>query len=169
MELDVKGKAAPVSARRLVRVLPEPQRGVPGLQAPMIGRDRELETLLGLFDEAVETGRPRMTIVYGPAGIGKSRLTNEFVSAVRARHPEASVLRGRCLAAGHGITYWALAEVLRGMIGVGLADPADEVRTRLAQRIGPMLDGLGLPREEVDQTIAALETTAGVGLNGADR
>ena len=169
MELDVKGKAAPVSARRLVRVLPEPQRGVPGLQAPMIGRDRELETLLGLFDEAVETGRPRMTIVYGPAGIGKSRLTNEFVSAVRARHPAAAVLRGRCLAAGHGITYWALAEVLRGMIEVGLADPVEDVRRRLAERIGPMLGGLGLPNQEVDQTIAALATTAGIALDGADR
>ena len=169
IDLDLKGKAAPVVARRLLGALAEPHRGVPGLRAPMIGRDRELETLLGLFDEAVETGRPRMTVVYGPAGIGKSRLTNEFVAAVRARHPEAAVLRGRCLAAGHGITYWALAEVLRGMIGVGLADPADEVRTRLTQRIGPMLDGLGLPREEVDQTIAALATTAGIALNGADR
>ena len=169
MELDVKGKAAPVSARRLVDVLPEPQRGVPGLRAPMIGRDRELETLLGMFDEAVETGRPRMTIVYGTAGIGKSRLTNEFVSAVRARHPAATVLRGRCLAAGHGITYWALAEVLRGIIEVGLADPVEEVRRRLAERIGPMLGGLGLPTQEVDQTIAALATTAGIALDGADR
>ena len=169
IELDLKGKAAPVVARRLVGALAEPKRGVAGLRAPMIGRERELETLLGLFDEAVETGRPRMTVVYGPAGIGKSRLTNEFISAVRARHPEAAVLRGRCLAAGHGITYWALAEVLRGMIGVGLADPADDVRTRLAEGIGPMLDGLGLPREEIDQTIAALATTAGIGLNGAGR
>ena len=169
MDLDLKGKAAPVVARRVLGALAEPQRGVPGLRAPMIGRDRELETLLGLFDEAVETGRPRMTVVYGPAGIGKSRLTNEFVSAVRARHPEAAVLRGRCLAAGHGITYWALAEVLRGMIGVGLADPADQVRTRLTEGIGPMLSGLGLPPQEIDQTIAALATTAGIGLNGDGR
>jgi class 3 adenylate cyclase/tetratricopeptide (TPR) repeat protein len=167
--LELKGKAAPVASRRLVGPLAEPQRGVPGLRAPMIGRDRELETLLGLFEEAAETGRPRMTVVYGPAGIGKSRLTGEFIAALRARHPEAQVLRGRCLAAGHGITYWALAEVLRGMIGVGLADPADQVRTRLTEGIGPMLDALGLPREEIDQTIAALATTAGIGLNGAGR
>jgi len=167
--LDLKGKAAPVAARRLIGALAEPQRGVPGLRAPMIGRDRELETLLGLFDEAVETGRPRMTVVYGPAGIGKSRLTNEFVSAVRTRHPQAAVLRGRCLAAGHGITYWALAEILRGIIEVGLADPVEDVRKRLADGIGPMLGGLRLAPEEVDRTIAALATTAGIGLNGADR
>src|SRR5256885_1251129 len=73
IDLDLKGKAAPVVARCLLGALAEPERGVPGLRAPMIGRDRELETLLGLFDEAVETGRPRMTVVYGPAGIGKSR------------------------------------------------------------------------------------------------
>ena len=169
IDLDLKGKAAAVPARRLLGALAEPQRGVPGLRAPMIGRERELETLLGLFDEAVETGRPRMTVVYGPAGIGKSRLTNEFVSAVRTLHPDAAVLRGRCLAAGHGITYWALAEVLRGIIGVGLADPAEEVRKRLAQGIGPMLGDLGLPSDEIEQTIAALATTAGIALDGADR
>src|SRR2546421_11927634 len=63
IDLDLKGKAAPVVARRLIGALAEPHRGFPGLRAPMIGRDRELETLLGLFDEAVETGRPRMTVV----------------------------------------------------------------------------------------------------------
>ena len=63
------------------------------------------------------------------------------------------MLRGRCLAAGHGITYWALAEVLRGIIEVGLADPVEEVRKRLADQIGPMLLALGLPKEEIDQTI----------------
>src|SRR6185369_14282826 len=44
---------------------------------------------------------------------------------------EARVLRGRCLAAGHGITYWALGEILRGALGVGLDEPIDIVRERL--------------------------------------
>jgi class 3 adenylate cyclase/tetratricopeptide (TPR) repeat protein len=169
MPLELKGKASPVVARRLEAARAEPQRGAGGLRAPMIGRDRELETLLGLFDEAVETGRPRMTVIYGPAGIGKSRLTNEFLEVLRRNDAPPAVLRGRCLAAGHGITYWALAEILRGIIGVGLVDAADEVRRRLDERIGPMLAGLGLAEAEIGQTIAALATTAGIGLDGSTR
>ena len=46
----------------------------------------------------------------GPAGIGKSRLTLEFLRSVR---DEATVLRGRCLPYGEGITYWPLIEIGR--------------------------------------------------------
>jgi class 3 adenylate cyclase len=50
VELDLKGKSRPVAARRLRGVLDTPARGLPGLSAPMIGRDRELETLTSLLD-----------------------------------------------------------------------------------------------------------------------
>ena len=60
----------------------------------------------------METATPRLVLVYGPAGIGKSRLTREFLAAARERW-QLSVLTGRCLATGRGITYWALAEILQ--------------------------------------------------------
>src|SRR5258708_40177557 len=104
------------------------ERGIPGLHAPVIGRNRELDMLLGLLDEAVETRQPRLVAIFGPAGIGKTRLTSEFMTALRERYPNARVLRGRCLAAGHGITYWGLREVLRGALGVGLDGPIRVVR-----------------------------------------
>ena len=121
-QLELKGKSAPVAARRLLRALPELQRGVPGLEAPMIGRDRELDLLSGLLDEAIEVDRPRLVTIYGAAGIGKSRLLRELIARVDGHQPPITVLRGRCLAAGQRVTFWALAEWLRSVTATSLAD-----------------------------------------------
>jgi class 3 adenylate cyclase/tetratricopeptide (TPR) repeat protein len=160
--LELKGKEGAVSAWRLVEPLPEATRGVPGLRSEMVGRDRELDALMALLAEAAETGRPRLVGVSGPAGIGKSRLVQEFLRAASATHPKLTVLRGRCLAVGHGITYWALAEILRGATGIGLDDPADVAGEKLRSGIRPLLSRLGLPDEDIEQTVFALAFTAGL-------
>jgi class 3 adenylate cyclase/tetratricopeptide (TPR) repeat protein len=168
--LELKGKAQPISASPLLDILPAAERGVRGvrgLRAPLIGRDRELSTLLGLLDEAVEAKRARMVILYGPAGIGKTRLGSEFLAAAETQYPDVRVLRGRCLAVGHGITYWALAEILRGASGIGLDEPVELVRTRLRTSLDQMLAPLDLPPGEVEVTGAALAMTAGIELNPA--
>jgi class 3 adenylate cyclase len=164
-ELTLKGKPEPIRAFRLRRALPEATRGIPGLHAPMIGRDAELSTLLAGLEEAVETGRARLINVYGPAGIGKSRLAAEFITAAQERQPSLRVLRGRCLAAGRGITYWALAEILRGACGIGLDDPAEVVAERLRRGVVEALAPLDLPERDVEQTVQALATTIGVRLD----
>jgi predicted ATPase/class 3 adenylate cyclase len=164
--LELKGKADAVRAHGLIEVLPEATpRGMRGLSAPMIGRDRELVTLTGLLDETIESGKPRLVVIYGLAGIGKSRLTNEFVSSARAVESRVRVLRGRCLAAGHGITYWALGEILRGACEIGLDEPNEVVRERLRTGVAEILGPLGLPPEDAQMTIAALATTVGIRLD----
>jgi class 3 adenylate cyclase/tetratricopeptide (TPR) repeat protein len=168
LTLEVKGKAEPLQASLVLEALPQAargERGVRGLRAPMIGRDRELATLVGLLDEAVEVRRPRMVVLYGPAGIGKTRLGGEFLAAAEREYPDVRVLRGRCLAAGHGITYWALAEILRGACEIGLDEPVDVVRERLRDRLDQLLAPLELPPGEVEVTAAALATTAGIQLD----
>jgi hypothetical protein len=106
------------------------------LKGPMIGREAELGVMLSLFNDVVASGQPRLMTVVGSAGVGKTRLVGEGVAAMVARHPDAVVLRGRCLSAGRGITYWALGEMLREACGVSLADPL-----ATAQMLGrPSLD-----------------------------
>ncbi|OGN84787.1 MAG: hypothetical protein A2X23_09910 [Chloroflexi bacterium GWC2_73_18] len=165
-DLELKGKEAPVRARRLLGPLAEASRGLPGLEAPMVGRDRELATLLGLLDEAVESGRPHLAVVYGPAGIGKSRLVREFLAAATQREPAANVLRGRCPAIGHGITYWPLGEILRGACGIALDDEASTAAAKLTAGVGEVLAPLRLADEELRRTTGALAITAGIALAG---
>jgi class 3 adenylate cyclase/tetratricopeptide (TPR) repeat protein len=161
VELEVKGKREPVTARRLGRQIADDSRGV-HFQAPMVGRERELGTLLGLLDEAIETGEPRLVVVSGPAGIGKSRMLREFVGAASGRHPNLLVLRGRCLAAGHGITFWALGEVLRAAAGISLDEPADSAIQKLRRTVTQVLEPLGVRPQELDETFFALATSANI-------
>ena len=109
VELELKGKSAPVAAFRLLNV----EAGSPGLvrrlDSPLVGRERELQRLRDDFENVVSQRSSYLFTLLGPAGVGKSRLVEEFIqeSADRAR-----ILRGRCLHYGEGITYWPLVEVL---------------------------------------------------------
>jgi tetratricopeptide (TPR) repeat protein len=164
--LELKGKADAVRAYGLIEELAEATpRGMRGLTAPMIGRDREHVTLTGLLDETVESGKPRLVVIYGLAGIGKSRLTNEFIASARAADSEIRILRGRCLSTGHGLTYWALGEILRGACEIGLDETSDVVKERLLSGVARLLEPLRLPPEDAQMTVAALATTVGIRLD----
>ncbi len=124
--LDLKGKAEPVRAYRLAgEDVLEAERGVPGLRAPMVGRDSEMDLLRSVYARAVAERRPSLVTVYGDAGVGKSRLTREFLAWAESQTPVPLVLRGRCLPYGDGIAYWPLAEILKGHAGILDTDAPD--------------------------------------------
>jgi class 3 adenylate cyclase/tetratricopeptide (TPR) repeat protein len=124
--LDLKGKTEPVVAFRVVEETGIGiERGVPGLTAPMVGRDSELEVLRSVYRRAVGDRRPNLVTVYGEAGVGKSRLTREFLSWTCDMEERPLVLQGRCLPYGDGITYWPLAEILKGHAGILDTDPPE--------------------------------------------
>ena len=124
MKFDLKGKGQPVPAMELLEGAATIQdRGVPGLHAPMVGRDNELSLLSTMFRRSTSEGRPNLVTIYGDAGVGKSRLTAEFL--LQAERDGAAVVRGRCLPYGEGITYWPLAEILKGYAGVLDSDPPE--------------------------------------------
>jgi class 3 adenylate cyclase/tetratricopeptide (TPR) repeat protein len=112
--LDLKGKEDQVLAWRLVSVGADAVDVTRRPGSPMLGRERELETLLGVFDRVVETREPHTFTIFGPAGIGKSRLALELKKEVE---PRADVLIGRCLPYGEGITFWPLAEIVHQAAG----------------------------------------------------
>jgi class 3 adenylate cyclase/tetratricopeptide (TPR) repeat protein len=122
---EVKGRRERVRTFRLVEESVGPARGVPGLSAPMVGRDSELELLRSIYERVVRDRRPHLVTVYGDAGVGKSRLSREFVAWAEASDPPAAALRGRCLPYGDGITYWPLAEILKGHAGILDTDPPE--------------------------------------------
>jgi len=97
-------------AYRLVELLPDVHGRTLRLDSPMVGRRRQLAALSAAFESAVTDRAFHLFTVLGPAGVGKSRLVREFVEGLGGI---ATVLHGRCLPYGEGITYWPLIEAIR--------------------------------------------------------
>ena len=113
------------------RVVGEVVDAVPprSLSAPLVGRESELDLLELTFERASRDRRAHLFTVYGEAGIGKSRLGREFAAGLDG----ATVLNGRCLPYGEGITYWPLAEMVKTAVGIADDDPAEEAFEKLRE------------------------------------
>jgi class 3 adenylate cyclase len=131
----LKGKAEPQRLWRAVRVLAGVggSRRVDGLEAPLIGRDAELRTVKELFHASAERRVPRLVLVAGPAGVGKSRLGWEFEKYLDGLVAEVWWHRGRCPSYGDGVAFWALAEIVRQRLSIAEEDPAESAAGKLAQ------------------------------------
>jgi tetratricopeptide (TPR) repeat protein len=126
--LALKGKSEPVPAYRLTRVHDVTDADV-RRAAPLVGRQQELEAITMALEDATTTRSARLVAIVGDAGVGKSRLTAEFLERASER---ALVLEGRCLPYGDGITFWPVAEAVRAQSGIVNDDGGDEARTKLA-------------------------------------
>jgi class 3 adenylate cyclase len=121
------GDATAFVAEALLDATPEQHRGLQGLRASLIGRDRELRMLNEVYARTRETREPHLVTVYGPAGAGKSRLVDEFAGTVS----KDRVRRGRCLPYGEGITYYPLQQILREDAGIEPEDTRDSAVAKL--------------------------------------
>jgi predicted ATPase/class 3 adenylate cyclase len=123
--LDVRGRETPLRSWRLIAV--RGWTGRPLAAAPLVGREGELELLQNTYARAVRDRRAHLVTVFGEPGIGKSRLVHEFVEGIE----RATILRGRCLPFGEGVTYWALAEMVKQSAGISDDDPVSEAFDKL--------------------------------------
>ena len=130
--LALKGKGQQVSAYRVVDVGPE-SAPIRRISSPLVGRDAELGTLLELLDRLERERTCSVAAILGPAGIGKSRLTAEFLAASRER---AVVAEGRCLPYGDGITFWPVVGVLRSLAGIDERDDEAAARAKVDALVG---------------------------------
>ena len=150
-------------ARRLLGEAREATRRA-GEESPLIGRESELLGVLGLFDETVQTRRPRLVVLVGSAGVGKSRLVAEVAAALPGRHPGTRILHGRCLSGGRSSVYWPLGEILRSACEISLDDNAEQVQAKLRARLAAHLEGDD--PADIEATTFALALTAGISLPG---
>ena len=140
-----KGKPEPIAAFTAVRMrssVPEQIRGLPGMRAQLVGRERELRLMLETFDRVAAERRAHLFTIVGSPGLGKSRLVGEVLARVAAGD-RAHIARGRALPYGVGITYWPLMEIVRQDAGVSSSDERDAVVAKLEARIAALF-----PREE---------------------
>src|SRR5439155_1164072 len=135
-ELDLKGKSARVLAYEAVGARPiAPRTRLRGIQAPLVGRDRELALVKAALDDVL-SGSGGILVISGEAGIGKSRLLAELRDLAEAAETQAERpalwLEGRCVSYGQSLPYWPFRDLVRGWLGAGVDDP--ELKVRIALR-----------------------------------
>ena len=164
----LKGKAELARLWRATRVLAwvGGVLRVDGLEAPLVGRDAELRTVRELFHAAAERRVPRLVLVSGPAGVGKSRLGWEFEKYADGLAGEVWWHRGRCLSYGEGVAFWALAEIVRQRLGIAEEDPAEAAAGKLAAGLKTWVPDSG-EREYVGVRLGRLLGVAAAGDSGA--
>ena len=126
-EHELKGKTEAMQLFRALRVVAN--RGgegrSAGLEAPFVGRERELRVVKNLFETSAEESRAHLILVTGIGGIGKSRLSWEFEKYVDGLTLTVLWHKGRCPSYGEGVAYWALAEMVRGRAGILESEDAE--------------------------------------------
>ena len=147
----VKGASAPLAAWALLAVAPSHEREVRA--TPFVGRVEELDLLRGYARRMRREGRGHVVTILGQAGVGKTRLVQEF----RARADDVRILRGRALPYGTGVPFWALGEAIKEECGILMGDPLQVARSKLQEAV---------VRMEVADAAPALLTVLGLGEDG---
>jgi class 3 adenylate cyclase len=152
--LSLKGKGEAVPARRLLAV-----PGLTGrrLASPIVGRDRELELLDRAFAGVVRGHACRLVTVLGAAGVGKSRLVQEFL---RGRADDATIVRGHCLSYGEGITYWPIKSAISQAAGLSGEESPETAQEKIRSLVAAAPDA-DLIVERVTETIGIAKTVTG--------
>jgi len=102
------------------------------VSVPVIGREEELELLHNTLTRAARDRRAHLVTVFGAPGVGKSRLAREFTDGVE----RSTILSGRCLPYGEGVTYWAIAEMVKVAAGITDDDSVDAAAEKLRSCCG---------------------------------
>jgi class 3 adenylate cyclase/tetratricopeptide (TPR) repeat protein len=136
-EHTLRGKPQPVHLWRAMRVVGGVKGALrsSGLEAPFVGRVRELRLVKELLHGSTDENRAQLALVTGIAGIGKSRLAWEFEKYVDGLAEEVFWHRGRCLSYGEGVAYWALAEMVRMRCRIVEDEGPEQARRKLRETL----------------------------------
>jgi class 3 adenylate cyclase/tetratricopeptide (TPR) repeat protein len=168
-QLTLKGKHEAVRAYELLdEDVAEPrtaQRTDARLyRTPMVGRMAELTMVRSVFDRCAADRRPQLVTVYGDAGVGKTRLVEEFASWSMGLPRPPLLINGRCLSYGEGVTYWPLGEILKAQAGILDTDPPELA----VEKVGKVGDQLITPDVSADPARARAALAYTIGLEDPD-
>ena len=121
-----------IHALILVDVVARTPGSVRRFDSPFVGRVRQRAALEAALSKVVRDRTCHLLTVLGGAGVGKSRLVWEFAGGFAG---DVTVLRGRCLPYGEGITYWPLAEIVREITRAEGRDPAEQSASAIVARL----------------------------------
>jgi class 3 adenylate cyclase len=158
---ELKGKPEPVRLWRAKRIVAARGGALrpTGLEPPFVGRDREIRLRKEYLHATAEEAKARLLSIVGVGGVGKSRLAWEFFKYVDGLSQEIFWHRGRCLAYGEGVAYWALSEMVRMRTGIVENEPPESASEKLRRSVGQFV-----PEEEERRWVEpALAHLLGIG------
>jgi class 3 adenylate cyclase len=156
--VDAKGKTDPISVWEAVEA--RSRFGVDVRQhgaAPLIGRDHELEILVRALERTKEERSPQLVTIVGAPGIGKSRLVYELFQAIERGSTLTYWRQGRSLPYGEGVSFWALAEMIKAQAGIREDDASKQAGERIARAVRDFV-----PESEADWVESHLRPLAGL-------
>ncbi len=126
-----KGKSEPIPVWEAVQVRSRLGMDVERSTLPLVGRTRELGVMVDAFERAKSEREPQLVTLVGVPGIGKSRLVGAFFSHLEARPDLVWWRQGRALPYGDGVSFWAVAEMVKAQAGIAENDPPDACAEKL--------------------------------------
>jgi class 3 adenylate cyclase len=157
LHVEAKGKSAPVAARVLLGVAPVRKAR---RRTRIVGRGVDLEQLELVAKRTFEERRPYLVSIVAPAGVGKSRLLEEFLERL---DPDVRVATAQCLPYGQRLTYWPMRAILLSILGRGDDSTPEDLRAALVE----WLRAAGEP--DPDRTAELLAATVGAAEGEGDR
>ncbi|MDI6788036.1 MAG: adenylate/guanylate cyclase domain-containing protein, partial [Planctomycetota bacterium] len=136
--LKLKGKRKPVIAYEVLdlKKRPSPVRGL-GVWSEMVGREKVSTLLKDRLNKVKESKSGLAIFITGEAGIGKTRLSEEF--GRYALQEGLLWVPGRCLSYGKTISYWVFLEMLRSIFGIYELDKAEAMKEKVKERVKKLL------------------------------
>ena len=145
--LQVKGNDAPLLTYLVTGAKPRAfrllRRGIEGLETPMVGRERDLARLLEALDSAARGRRLKAMTVIADAGLGKSRLVQEFQAALELDPRSFWLLLGRADAAQRLQPYGLLRDLVAWRLEIADSDSAETAKAKLVDGLAPWLGERG--------------------------
>jgi class 3 adenylate cyclase len=142
-----KGKSEPLELWLAAAARARPGgRQIRATNAPIVGRERELALLAGTLDRAEVDRRPQLVTLVGVPGIGKSRLVQELVRSHFSEEAGRAWLQGRCLPYGDGVSFWAVAEIVKAQAGIFERDDPAVVAEKLSAAVRDVVAGAEIAR-----------------------
>ena len=157
--VDAKGKSEPVPAWEALEARSRLGVDLAQAQAPLVGREHEL----GILRDALQRARSRdllqLVTLVGVPGIGKSRLVSELFRSVEEEPDFTTWRQGRSLPYGEGVSFWALAEIVKAQAGILESDSAEEMERKLRAAV----EQVTAEPEEADWMTSRLGNLIGTG------
>jgi len=135
-----KGKADPVPVWEALQARSRLGMDVERATLPLVGRVRELSVIVDAFERAKSEREPQLVTLVGVPGIGKSRLVGAFFSRLESSPDLVWWRQGRALPYGEGVSFWAVAEMVKAQAGIEENDTPDVAAEKLRASVDRIVD-----------------------------